>query len=160
MFKVGDRVFCPMRGCGVVEVIEERTMLDKVQEYFIIKIFTGNMTVMVPTDRISSSRFRPIGDLPTAEAVLSTIAEKNVQIDEVIPVKQRFKNNTVKISSGSLEEYAEVIRDLSHIQKSKPLNAGERSMLMDARKYLVDEISLIKDVSKDQVNCLLDSLLA
>lgn len=160
MFQVGDLVFCPMRGCGTVEAIEERSMLDQIQEYFIIQLNSSSMTIMVPTDRVRTSRFRHISDVSTADAVLSILGNKNVILDTAIPPKQRFKHYQAKLISGSLEEYGEVIRDLTYIQKGKSLNSGERSILMDAKKLLLDEISTIKQISKEQAHSMLNKLLA
>lgn len=160
MFQVGDLVFCPMRGCGIVEAIEERSILNQIQEYLIIQLYTSNMTIMLPTDRVSTSRFRHISDVSTADAVLSILSNKNVTIDTTIPPKQRFKHYQSKLVSGSLKEYGELIRDLTYIQKGKSLNSGERSILMDAKKFLLDEISVIKHISKEQADSMLDKILA
>lgn len=159
MFQVGDQVFCPMRGSGIVEAIEDRLMLDQVKEYFIIQLQSSNMTIMVPIDKVALSRFRHISDAATADRVLATLAERDIVIDDTVPVKQRLKNNQVKLSAGTLDDCAQVVRDLTHIQKEKPLNAGERAMLMDSRKLLLDEITMIKDLSKEDATAMIDELL-
>lgn len=160
MFKVGDKVVCPMRGCGIVETIEDRKISDNVQEYTVIKIFNSSMTITLPTERLSNSRFRLISDIATMEDALQMLSEKAAPSDDALTAKDRLKNNTAKITSGSLKEYAEVVRDLTSIQKEKTLNAGERNVLLNAKKFLVDELSLIKNVPEDQVTVLIDKELA
>lgn len=159
MFQIGDKVFCPMRGCGIVEAIEKREMLNESQEYCVIKIFEGNMTVMIPTTKIDSSDFRHISDLSTTENLLNVLGEANVTSDAELPAKERLKLNTAKVHAGSLEGYVEVICDLTHIQKIKPLNASEKNLLLKARKYFAAEVSLIKHISTDDVNTLIDNML-
>lgn len=160
MFKVGDKVVCPMRGCGIVETIEDRKMSDQVQEYTVIKILNSSMTITLPTERLSNSRFRLISDPATMEDALKMLSEKVTLANDAISAKERLKTNTAKITSGSLKEYAEVVRDLSSVQKEKTLNAGERNVLLNARKFLVDEVSLIRNVPEDQVNVLINKKLA
>lgn len=160
MFEVGDQVFCPMRGSGIVEAIEERQMIGEKQEYFIIQMQDSSMTIMVPTDRVNKSKFRFISDADTVDKVLATFAKENTSFDPSIPQKQRMKDNQAKLSSGTFAEYGEVVRDLMTIQKEKPLNASENSILMDARRLFLDELSLIKALSKEEAITLLDKLLA
>lgn len=160
MFQVGDQVFCPMRGSGVVEAREERVMLNEKREYFIIQMQSSDMTFMVPTDRVILSGFRLISDEATADAVLSTFASKEVTMDQTTPLKQRVKQNQAKMSSGLLMDCGEVVRDLTCIKKNKSLNASESSMLMEARRLLLEEISMIKCISKQQASELIDKLLA
>ena len=160
MFQVGDQVFCPMRGSGIVEAIEERQMIGEKQEYFIIQMQDTDMTIMVPTDRVNKSKFRYISDEETVNEVLATFSKKNISFDPSIPQKQRVKDNQAKLSSGTFAEYGEVVRDLMTIQKEKPLNASENSILMDARRLFLDELRVIKEISKEEAMTLLDKLLA
>lgn len=160
MFEVGDQVFCPMRGTGIVEAIEERQMIGEKQEYFIIQMQDSSMTIMVPTDRVSKSKFRFISDADTVDKVLANFRKENSSLDPSIPQKQRMKDNQAKLSSGTFAEYAEVVRDLMTIQKAKSLNASENSILMDARRLFIDELTLTKDISKEEAITLLDKLLA
>lgn len=160
MFKVGDKVVCPMRGCGIVETVEDRKMSDQVQEFTVIKILNSSMTITLPTERLSNSRFRLISDSSTMEDALEMLSEKVTLANDALSAKERLKTNTAKINSGSLKEYAEVVRDLSSVQKEKTLNAGERNVLLNARKFLVDEVSLIRNVPEEQVNVLIDKKLA
>ena len=65
-----------------------------------------------------------------------------------------------KIKSGSLEESAEVVWDLVCLNKEKTLNATEKQMLTNARKFLTGEISLIRQISEDEANELLDTCIS
>ena len=160
MFKIGDKVFCPLRGAGIVETIEERKMLDEMKEYIIIKLQTSNTTVMVPTDKVEASHFRFVSDETMTNEVLDMLADKETAIDTSTVLKQRMKVNKERLMSGSLNDYGEVIRELTHIQRGKALNASENAMLMEARKFLADELSLIKSISMKEATKLLDEALA
>ena len=38
LFQIGDKVFYPMHGAGIIKAIEEREVLGKTEEYCIINI--------------------------------------------------------------------------------------------------------------------------
>ncbi|ADZ84868.1 CarD family transcriptional regulator [Cellulosilyticum sp. ST5] len=160
MFKVGDKVFCPLRGAGIVATIEERKMLDETKEYIIIKLQSSNTTVMIPTDKVEASHFRFVSDETMTNEVLEKLADKETEIHASTVLKQRMKVNKERLMAGSLADYGEVIRELTHIQRGKALNASENAMLMEARKFLADELSLIKSISMKEATKLLDKVLA
>lgn len=160
MFKVGENVFCPMRGSGIVEAIEERTMLDEVNEYFIIHMKCPDLTMMVPTDRITTSGFRAISDESVVEEVMSILENKEIDVNYSIDIKQRIKQNQGKLSSGLFVECSEVVRDLAIMENEKALNNSERMILMQARRLLLDELATIKHISDKEAEVILDRLLA
>jgi len=45
---VGDKVVYPMHGAGIVESIEEKEILGKKQEYYVLNFPLGGVKVMVP----------------------------------------------------------------------------------------------------------------
>ena len=48
MYRVGDKIVYPMYGAGVIESIEEKEVLGKKQLYYIMRISSGDMKVMIP----------------------------------------------------------------------------------------------------------------
>ncbi|WP_070000260.1 CarD family transcriptional regulator [Cellulosilyticum sp. I15G10I2] len=159
MFKIGDKVVCPMRGAGIVENIENRDFLGKIQEYFIIKIINTEMTLMIPSDRIETSNIRLISDPSTAEHAFHTLSQYEEESAQGVNAKERRKMNMDKITNGSLVDCIEVVRDLTHIHQKKSLNASEREMLMNARKFVINEVSLVKNISESQASSLIDNML-
>ena len=160
MFKVGESVFCPMRGSGIVEAIEERTMLNEVNEYFIIHMKSPDLTMMVPTDRIADSGFRAISDESVAEEAMSILKGKEMDIDYSFDIKQRIKQNQEKLSSGLFIECGKVVRDLALMEHEKALNNSERMILMQAKRLFLDELTAIKNISDEEAEELIDELLA
>ena len=51
MFQIGDLVCYPMHGVGVVEAIEEQTILGETAQYYRLRFTIGRMTAMVPVER-------------------------------------------------------------------------------------------------------------
>ena len=50
MYKIGDKILYPPHGAGVIEGIEERVVLGKKHNYYILKMPSDDMTVMIPTE--------------------------------------------------------------------------------------------------------------
>ena len=159
LFKVGDKVVYPMQGTGVIESIEERDFLGELQHYYIIEMISQNMQIMIPSSKIRASNLRLISDPLTLNNVLSDFTNKDPNTTKATPPKQRYKIHMDKIKSGSLEESAEVVWDLVCLNKEKTLNATEKQMLTNARKFLTGEIALIKKISEDEANELLDTCI-
>jgi CarD family transcriptional regulator len=49
MFNVGDYIVHPMHGAGVVEALEKRGEENVI--YFVLRLFSGNLKVLVPSDK-------------------------------------------------------------------------------------------------------------
>lgn len=159
MFQVGDKVVYPMHGAGVIESIEEKEFLGEMQRYYIIKITSNNLKIMIPTNKISTSDLRLINDESTLKNVLLTLNDGETNKDEMAPAKERNIIFTEKIKSGSLRKNAEVVRDLMFINDIKPLNTTEKQLLDKAKKLLVSEIALIKDITNTQADDLLMKII-
>ncbi|MEH7389832.1 CarD family transcriptional regulator [Bacillus sp. JJ1474] len=153
MFQIGDKVFYPMHGAGIIEAIEEREILGKTQEYYVIHIPLNKMDVMLPLKTMTDSGVRSILDGETMKEILFDI--HNVESDCGLPWKERYKSNMEKLKSGRVEDSAEIVRDLLHRNKEKSLNTSERQMLNQAQRNIISELSLIKDISESEAAELL-----
>nr|WP_302599651.1 CarD family transcriptional regulator [uncultured Cellulosilyticum sp.] len=159
MFKVGEVVFCPKRGIGTVEGIETRTMLNESNEYMIVHMKSPELTMMIPVDRIETSGFRALNNVEAVKEVEMILKNKEVQVDHSMDIKKRIKQNQEKLSSGSFLECGEVVRDLTCMEKIKALNNSERTILSQAKRFLVDEFASIQSLSDEQAEETIDRLL-
>lgn len=147
MFSVGDKVVYPMQGVGIVERIENRIFSGKNREYIIVKILANKMEVMIPSDRADKSNLRSISDNSTLENVLSNLTVNDENDDGSLSSKQRYENNFNKFKVGSLKNSLEVVYDLFVINKNKKLNSSEKQLFNTAHKFLLEEVSFIKNMS-------------
>nr|WP_291580195.1 CarD family transcriptional regulator [Clostridium sp. UBA6640] len=159
-FEIGDKIVYPMQGAGVIQGVEEKNFQGKKQQYYIIKMLTNNMEIMIPSWRLSNSNIRLISDDSTLKDVLLDLDARDSEPSEPLNSKQRYQVNMDKIKTGSLKDGAEVVYDLTQLNKEKALNTSESQMLMNARKFLIDEIILIKKITEDEANNLLDSIIS
>ena len=154
MFSIGDKVVYPMQGIGIIERIEDKIFSGKNREYIIVKILSNNLEIMIPSDKISNSNLRKITDSSTLDDILFNISDNNDTL-EAISTKERYQSNMTKIKSGSLKDSAEVVYDLMLMNKEKSLNTSEKQLYNTARKFLIEEVSLIKNISETEVIDLL-----
>lgn len=154
MFQVGDKVFYPMHGAGIVTAIEEKDFRGEMESYCLITIPSSHMDVMLPMKKASQAGLRSIVDRQAAKKMLQGYyyAEQGSQLSW----KQRFTSNMEKIKSGEFEAGLEVVSDLQYRNEEKPLNTSEKQMLNNAKRLIVSELALIKDISESQAEDLLE----
>ncbi len=157
MYKVGDKIVYPMYGAGIVDKIEEREILGNVRRYYIMKISTGTMDVMVPVENSNEIGIRYASDCETASKIIENF--DLIPLDENINWNKRYRENMQKLKNGDIIEVAKVVKSLSAIEKKKGLSTGERKMLVSAKNILVSEIMISLGASKEEVEEELEKLL-
>ena len=139
MFKVGDRVCYPMHGIGVIEAVEERTVLNETASYYVLRFLVGKMTALVPVESAQQVGLRYLVPAEECHKVLRFLGEAPEKADE--NWNKRYRENYEKLRSGSIYEVAEVVKCLQKREAEKGLSAGERRMLSNARQLLFGELS-------------------
>lgn len=149
MYKLGAKVVYPLHGVGIISSIEDKTVLGETRSYYIIKLAISDMTVMIPTRRSDDLGLRLVVTSKDVKQALRLIEEDSVQVDE--DWKTRYQHNFEKIKSGSIFDVAEVVRNLFHRNRVKELSIMEKKLYENAYRLLVDEISIVSDMEKEEV---------
>ncbi|HML32887.1 CarD family transcriptional regulator [Sporomusa sphaeroides] len=157
MFQVGDKIFYPMHGGGIIEKIEEKEIFGQTQLYYVVNIPHRNMQVMLPLDKTEKLGMRPIVDSAQLDAVLSTIHD-DCETAPPMNDTQRQRLNMSKIKTGDIYEEIEVIRDLLRIRNKRKLGMADKNMLDNARQILISEVVLVKDIPLEQATYMLDKM--
>ncbi|ATW26158.1 CarD family transcriptional regulator [Candidatus Formimonas warabiya] len=153
MFQIGDKIFYPMHGAGVIEAIEEKEILGYKQLYYVMSI--KNMQVMFPMG--SNIGIRQIVDLEILEDALTTFSHE--ASDPIQNPVQRYRCNMNKLKSGDIYKGAQVIRDLTQIGKKRALAAGDKNMLDNARRVLTSELGLVKGIDQEEADDFLNKVI-
>lgn len=156
MFKIGDKVVYPMHGAGIIEAIEEKEVLGKKRQYYIMRMPIGNMKVMVPLDNVGEVGLRSVVGMDDIEAVMAILKQEDTDMSS--NWNRRYRANMEKIKTGNIFEVAEVVRNLLHRDKDKGLSTGERKMLENARQILISEMVLAQGKEEEQVESLLEDM--
>ncbi len=140
MFHVGDLVCYPMHGVGVVEAIEEQTILGQTAQYYRMRFTIGRMTAMVPVERAAEVGLRALADGEMCEKVVSFLKADGCS-KESDNWNQRYRDNLDKLRSGDIMVVADVVKCLMRRDRERGLSAGERKMFLTARQVLVSELA-------------------
>lgn len=157
MYQIGDKVVHPMHGAGVIDSIVRKKVAGKVQDYYLLKLSTGSMMVMIPTEHSDEIGVRPVVSGQEATHILSEM--EDIQVDMTSNWNQRYRENMLRIKSGNLLEVAKVVKGLMYRETQKGLSTGERKMLHSAKQILISELVLAQSMPyeavEEQVNKVL-----
>jgi len=158
MFSIGDMIAHPMHGAGVIDSIEERKMNGATRTYYILRMPTGGMVVMIPTESSEQIGVRPIVNSIEADALMNSIP--GIDAEMTSNWNRRYRENMQRIKSGDLLEVARVVKGLMARDVIKGLSTGERKMLHSAKQILISEIVLSKKITYEEVESQLNASLA
>jgi len=149
MYEVGAKVVYPVHGVGIINSIEDKTVLGEKRSYYIIKLAISDMTVMIPINKSEQLGLRLVVSDRDVHKALKLIKSEVTAMDE--DWKTRYQHNFEKIKSGSILDVAEVVRNLFHRNKIKELSIMEKKLYENAYRLLIDEIAYVKDIEKEEV---------
>lgn len=155
MFNLGDHVVCPGHGVGQICSVETKELSGEMKSFYIIKVITNGMKVMIPVDSKEGVR----GLTPSSEisGVFELLKDHNVKVD-MSTWNRRHREYTIKVKTGSLLEIADVLRQLLLLKMTKKLSFGERKMLDQCKDLLVKEIALSSGSPEGSISEKIDSL--
>jgi CarD family transcriptional regulator, regulator of rRNA transcription len=144
-FQVGDKVIYPNHGLGVVQKIEEKTILGTTCGFFHLRILSNETTVLVPVANVDNVGLRRAITDEEVERLFHLIGDG--KIDNHANWKGRFKDNSDKMRTGSIYDMADVLKSLTFLSKSKSLSFREKRMLDRAKSLIVSEVSEVMRVT-------------
>lgn len=159
MFAEGDMAVYPAQGVGVIEAIINQNVAGQDQDFYVLKIFDNNMTIMIPTLTSDNVGLRAIIKKSEVKEVISILEMRNVEIGTQT-WNRRYREYMEKIKTGSIHEVAAVLRDLFLLSVDKDLSYGERKMKDTAKRLLVKEISLAKKVDEEKISQTIDKMFS
>ncbi len=138
-FQVGDKVIYPNHGLGIVERIEDKTILGTTCGFYHLRIVANDTTVLVPVSNVDGVGLRRAISDEEVERLFGLLGDG--RIDNHQNWKGRFKDNSDKMRSGSIYEVADVLKSLTFLAKSKSLSFREKRMLDRAKFLIISEVS-------------------
>jgi CarD family transcriptional regulator len=156
-FQVGDKVIYPNHGLGVVECIEEKTILGTTCGFYHLHMAANDTTVLVPLTNADGVGLRPAINSCEVERLFELLSDG--KIDSQQNWKGRFKDNSDKMRSGSIYDVAEVLKSLTFLSRSKSLSFREKRMLDRARFLVISEVSEVVRETNTSVEVRVDRAL-
>jgi len=157
-FKLGEKVVYPNHGVGVIEQISFGYLNGRSERFYMLRIVSSGLKVMVPQTNIDNVGLRPIIRHTQAGDVISYL-EKGRSASHH-DWKHRFKENSERMRTGSLMEVAAVLKGLVALSRTKPLSFREKKMLERAKYLLVSELATVRNCSEQNVESSLVRALA
>jgi CarD family transcriptional regulator len=157
-FAVGDGVMYPNRGAGRITGVEQLELVEGYEEYYVIDIPSGRLTVRVPLRRADDLGLRPVMSQGNFERVLDILRSKPRDLPD--DYKQRQQEVEEQLKTGSAALLAEVVRDLTGRLRGRYLTKRDGDLLAQARDLLADEIAMATDGEVTAIHDVLDDALA
>ena len=154
MFDIGNYVVCPGHGVGQITDVEVKELSGEEMSFYIIKIISNGMTVMVPSNNKNGVR-ELITDADVTD-VFNLLNEHDVKVDNST-WNRRHREYLAKVKTGSLIEIADVLRSLFLLKSSKKLSFGERKMMDQCKDLIVKEIAISTGGIEREIETRIDS---
>ena len=157
-FHIGDKVVYPNHGVGIIEQISSRTIGATVEKFYLLKIKASSLKVMVPFHNVNSVGLRRVVKNGEIQKIIDFLTDGECLSNG--DWKDRFKENSDRMRTGSLLEVAGVLKSLIALHQAKPLSFREKKMLERARYLLVSELAMARNCEESKVEELLSSALS
>jgi CarD family transcriptional regulator len=157
-YKIGEKVVYPNHGVGIIEQISYGTLNGRTETYYMLRITSSSLKVMVPRSNAEAVGLRPVIRNGETEKVLGYIAKGKFNSHH--DWKHRFKENSERMRTGSLIEVAAVLKSLVALSRTKPLSFREKKMLERAKYLLVSELATARNTTPESIETVLVKSLA
>jgi len=145
-FKVGDAVFYPSAGVGIVEGVEDVYIGGQCDPCYVIRIAENEMTVKVPKGSVEQSGVRRLLETRRVKELYKVLASNNAHRVTGGNWTERCKELERKINRGNPLQLGEVVRDLLRWKKQSGLSFEEAMLLETACGYLARELATIQGI--------------
>ena len=153
-FEIGDKVVYPNHGVGIIEKISNRLVAGKFERFYLLRICSNDILVMVPTANAGDVGLRKIIDRKDVNQLLNYLGSDKFFTQR--DWKDRFKENSERMRSGSIFHVAEVFKNLVHLSRVKPLSFREKRMLDRARFLLISELSTVMNLREVEIEARIE----
>lgn len=145
MYSVGDAVFHPTGGAGIITKLERMPAIKKGLRFYRIRMLQRNNTVLrIPVSKAEELGLRPAlaqGEVGQILDILSAQPEELPQAHTA-----RYKECQARLDTGNTRTIAALIRDLSWQQiAAGKLNAPGQRIFKSAQRLLAGELAVTQE---------------
>ncbi|MDR2077077.1 MAG: CarD family transcriptional regulator [Desulfovibrio sp.] len=142
MFSPEQFVVYPAQGVGRIERLEQQQIGGQTVEFYIIRIFTNNVTVMLPVNNTKTVGLRGLCTPSEAHTVLASLRNRSGLTGYASQNwNRRYREYSERLKSPSLLDVGYVLKELLFISGEKELSFGERRLLEQAMGLITSELS-------------------
>lgn len=164
MFTQEDLVVYPAQGVGKIESLEKQEIGGLAAEFYIIRIFDSNITVMVPVKNAKNVGLRELCSPEQAKDIFAFLEDRSDFTGYTGQNwNRRHREYTEKLNSASLTDVAQVLKELTLISGEKELSFGEKRLLEQAMALISTELAFVlkeePDTIKEKITLLFEDIL-
>ncbi|MDL2268182.1 CarD family transcriptional regulator, partial [Desulfovibrio sp. OttesenSCG-928-G15] len=146
---------------GVIERLERQRIGGQEAEFYIIRIFTNNITVMVPVANAANVGLRTPCTAKEAKAVLKSLQDRSTFTGySGQNWNRRYREYSERLKSSSLLDVGYVLKELILISAEKELSFGERRLLEQAMGLITSELSCVLKRDADDLKADIEGFYA
>lgn len=161
MYVPDQLVVYPAQGVGVIERLERQKIGGHEAEFYIIRIFTNNITVMVPVHNALHVGLRAPCSAGEAQAVLASLQDRSTFTGYTGQNwNRRYREYAERLKSASLFDVGYVLKELILISGEKELSFGERRLLEQAMGLVTSELSCVLDRDAGELKSFIENFYA
>ena len=109
MYSIGDKIVYPMHGAGVIDRIEEKTILGEDRQYYVLQVSSNDMKVMIPVDKCEEVGIRNIIEEDEVDGVMKVLSGPSTEMSD--NWNRRNRENIKKILE-EIEAYGSEIKTI------------------------------------------------
>ncbi len=159
MFAVADLVVYPAQGVGRVERIERQEISGTNAEFYIVRILSNNVTLMVPVKNAANVGLRALSSSPEGLNIIESLKDRSDFTGYTGQNwNRRYREYSEKLKSGDLSDVAYVLKELLLIGRDKELSFGERRLLEQAMNLVTMELAYALDKNQQEIKELIEEL--
>ena len=152
MFAVGDLVVYPAQGVGKIESIDQKAIGDASCAFYIVRILSNDITLMVPVGNASNVGLRALTSIEHARIILDGFTDHSLFSGYTGQNwNRRYREYTERLKSSRLTDVANVLHELLLIGRDKELSFGERRLLEQAMSLVSGELGIVLSSSEQAV---------
>ena len=157
-FSIGDKVVHPIHGSGLITGVEHQELVEGFEHYYVLEIAGKGLTVFVPMRNAGELGVRSATSRAGLVRVLDVLRAEPTDLAE--DHKTRQSRAQEKLTSGSLIQVAEVVRDLTWHERLDHLTMADSRLLDQGRDLLASEMALVTDNAVEHARQIIDAALA
>ena len=152
VFELNELVVYPSQGVGRVERIETQEIGGASAEFYIVRILSNNVTLMVPVKNAKNVGLRPVCTMRAGQAIFESLKDRSDFTGYTGQNwNRRYRGYSEKLKSGDLGDVAYVLKELFLIGNDKELSFGERRLLEQAMSLVSMELAFALNRDQDAV---------
>jgi CarD family transcriptional regulator len=156
-FKIGDLVVHPAFGIGHIVEIEEKQFSGKEAARLYYKVTRLKHTIWIRVEAQEASGLRLVTVRSDLDRYRDVLKSPPVPLNNDQP--QRHVELVGRLKQGSFQGVCEVMRDLTALNRFKPLGQADTTTLQKTQASLYDEWATAAGVSNIEATREVDALL-